>query len=125
MFFGFTIPPNTTGKGLAIEHYPGIVISDKAKIGDFFRVHAGVNIGEHEGLAPTIGSCVYAGPGVKIFGDIKIGDNVAIGANAVVNRNVPSNVSVAGVPAKVISDKGSINREKPMIKYDASMIDTK
>ena len=44
---------------------------------------------------------------IKIFGGITIGDNVTIGANAVVNKDVPSNVTVAGIPAKIISEKDS------------------
>ena len=44
-----------------------------------------------------------------MFGKIKRGDNVVIDANVVVNKDVPSGVTVAGVPAKVISEKGSIN----------------
>ena len=46
-----------------------------------------------------------------------IGDNVIIGANAVVNKNVPNNVIVAGVPAKIIK-KIEINP----ICYDDSII---
>ena len=123
MFFGFTIAPNTIGKGLAIEHYPGIILSHDAKYGDFFRVHAGVTVGNYRGKqAPIIGNCVYVGPGAKIFGGITIGDNVAIGANAVVNKDVPPNVSVAGVPAKIISNKGSTDPENPLIRYDASLL---
>jgi len=64
-----------------------------------------VNIGVFNGKCPTIGNNVYIGPGVKIFGGIAIGDNVTIGANAVVNKDIPSNVTVAGVPAKIISEK--------------------
>lgn len=45
--------------------------------------------------------------GAKIFGKIKIGDNVAIGANAVVNKDFPDGVTIAGVPAKVVSNKGT------------------
>lgn len=41
------------------------------------------------------------------MGGVRIADNVAIGANAVVNKDVLENdVTVAGVPAKKISDKG-------------------
>ena len=36
------------------------------------------------------------------IGRIHVGNNVIIGANAVVNKDVPDNVIVAGVPAKVI-----------------------
>jgi len=50
---------------------------------------------------------VYIGPGAKIFGAITIGDGAAIGANAVVHRDVSPGVTVGGVPARVISDKGS------------------
>lgn len=63
-----------------------------------------VNIGLKNGKAPTIGNNVYIGPGAKLFGGIRIGDNVVIGANAVVNCDFPSNVSVAGVPARIIGE---------------------
>lgn len=43
----------------------------------------------------------------KIFRKINIGDNVAIAANAVVNKNFDSNVTLGGIPAKAISNKGS------------------
>jgi len=33
---------------------------------------------------------------------ITVGNNVVIGAGSVVNRNIPDNVVIAGVPAKVI-----------------------
>ena len=59
------------------------------------------------GKAPTIGDNCFIGPGAKLFGDIKIGDNVAIGANAVVNKDFGDNVTIAGVPAKVVSKKGT------------------
>jgi serine O-acetyltransferase len=53
------------------------------------------------------GDNVYIGPGAKIFGPIVIGNNVAIGANAVVNKSFQHNCTIAGVPAKVISQKTS------------------
>lgn len=37
--------------------------------------------------------------------DIKIGNNVTIGAGAVVTKNIPDNVVVVGVPAKIIKIK--------------------
>ena len=43
-----------------------------------------------------------------MFGNIKIGNNVAIGANAVVNKSFEENgITIAGVPAKKVSDKGN------------------
>jgi len=45
--------------------------------------------------------------GAKLIGNINVGDRSVIGANAVVCKDVPSDVTVGGVPAKVISDKNS------------------
>lgn len=104
---GFSIPKNIFGAGLCIVHYGTIVVSPKAKIGKNCRIHPSTSIGEYNG-APTIGNNVYIGPGAKIFGNITIGNNVAIGANSVVNSNIPDNVTVGGIPAKIISEKSSI-----------------
>lgn len=104
---GLSIPKNVFGAGLCIVHYGTIVVSPKAKIGENCRMHPSTSIGEYNG-APTLGNNVYIGPGAKIFGDIKVGNNVAIGANAVVNKNIPDNVTVGGIPAKIISEKSSV-----------------
>ena len=104
---GFTIPKNVFSAGLCIVHHGTIVVSPKAKIGENCRIHPSTSIGDYNG-APTIGDNVYIGPGVKIYGDITIGNNVAIGANAVVNKDIPDNVTVAGVPASIISNKSSV-----------------
>lgn len=112
---GFTVEPNVFGPGLCLCHNGTIVINGNCKIGVNARIHAGVNIGNYSRFdenwvpdnAPSIGDNVYIGPGAKLFGKIKIGDNVAIGANAVVNKDVPDNVTVGGVPAKIINRRGS------------------
>jgi len=111
---GLTIPPNVFGPGLCIGHYGLLVVHGSAQIGSNCRIQAGANIGNYSkspeettGNAPIIGDNVYIGPGAKLFGRIIIGDNVRIGANAVVNRDVSSNVTVGGIPAKVISDTPS------------------
>lgn len=107
----FSIPINVCEKGLSIAHVGPIVINDTVRIGRNCRIHVGVNIGTAAGKSdatPKIGNNVYIGPGAKLFGDITIADNVAIGANAVVNKDIlEEHVTVAGVPAKKISDKGS------------------
>ncbi len=108
---GILIPLNVFGKGLSIAHAGPIIVNSDVHVGDYCRIHVGVNIGTAAGkeiLCPEIGDCVYIGPGAKIFGKIKIANYVAIGANAVVNKDIltPS-VSVGGIPAKIINEKGS------------------
>lgn len=108
--YGFSIPINTFGPGLNIMHRGTIVVNGNARIGENCKINADVNIGtqmETRTETPTIGNNCYIGPGAKIFGKIKIGDNVAIGANAVVNKDFPDGVTIAGVPAKIVSNKGT------------------
>lgn len=50
----------------------------------------------------TIGDNVWIGGQSTICPGVTIGDNVVIGAGSVVTRDVPSNVVVAGNPAKII-----------------------
>jgi len=108
---GFTIPINVFGSGLSIAHYGTIVVNGNSKIGKNCRIHVCVNIGSLAGEAyasPKIGDNCYIGPGAKLFGDIYIGDNTAIGANAVVNKSFPDgNVTIGGIPAKIISTKNT------------------
>ena len=49
-----------------------------------------------------LGDNVSLGAGTKVIGLIKIGNNVITGANSVIVADIPDNVIVAGVPAKVI-----------------------
>lgn len=55
---------------------------------------------------PTIGDNVFIGTNSCILGNVKVGNNVVIAAGAVVVHDVPDNVTVAGVPAKIIKEKG-------------------
>ena len=50
----------------------------------------------------TIGNNVFIGYGSIILPGVTIGDNVIIGAHSVVSKDVPSDVVVAGVPARMI-----------------------
>lgn len=94
------------GGGVRINHIGTIVVNPKARIGEWCDIHIGVNIGQDVyGNVPIIGNDVYIGPGAKIFGNIEIGNNTMIGANAVVNKSFSDNVVLAGVPAKVMSEK--------------------
>ena len=99
------------GKGLRLPHGGnGIILHSFCKIGDnvilFHQVTLGVdptNMGKTNHGSPTVGNNVLIGAGAKLIGKIKVGDNVKIGANAVVIKNVPSNSTAVGVPARIIN----------------------
>lgn len=99
------------GKGFHIAHISGVVVHNEAVIGKNVSISHCVTIGQTkrngEVLTPVIGDNVYIAPGAKVIGGISIGNNSVIGANAVVTKDVPENAVVAGVPAKVLSYKGS------------------
>lgn len=105
---GFCISANCFGPGLSIAHSGTIVVNSKVRVGKNCRIHTCVNIGTAKGSTdkvPILGDNCYIGPGVKIFGEIKIADHVTIGANAVVNQSVEENhVVIAGIPAKIIAE---------------------
>lgn len=89
--------------GLVIMHPVGIVINSKVTGGSKIVLESGVVIGDEKGKAPVLGDNIFIGAGAKIVGGITIGSNVKIGANAVVVKDVPDNVTVVGIPAKVVS----------------------
>ncbi|MBN1186772.1 MAG: serine acetyltransferase [Bacteroidales bacterium] len=107
LLLNFSIPPNVFGPGLSIAHYGTIVINPNTRIGKNCRIHVCVNIGASGGntKAPMMGDNVYIAPGVKIFGDIKIGNNIAVSANSTVNKSfTESNILLAGSPAKKVKE---------------------
>src|SRR5665647_936598 len=108
---GYEIPINVFGPGLSIAHQGSIIVNRYAKIGENCRINNGVTIGTQAGYSdrcPTIGKNAFIGAGAQIFGSITIADNVAIGANSVVIKSfTEEGISIAGVPAKKISEKGS------------------
>ena len=53
-------------------------------------------------LPVTIGDDVWIGANALVLPGVTVGSRVVIAAGAVVNKNVPSDVVVAGVPAKVV-----------------------
>lgn len=90
------------------------------QIGNNVSVNAGVQFITHDGGAWVlrnlkeeykdidiikkikIGNNVHIGTNAFIMPGVTIGNNVIVGLNAVVTKNVPDNVIVAGIPAKVI-----------------------
>lgn len=118
---GIYIPDRTkVGMGFYIGHFGGIIINPDCIIGNNCNISHGVTLGStsrgSKKGSPVVGDNVYIGPGAKIIGSVHIGNNVAIGANSVVTKDIPDNSVAVGIPAAVISNKGSegyINNIRP------------
>ena len=84
----------------------GIVVNARSKIGGETCVQHCVTIGDihTDGPVPKIGRGCFIGARAIILGDVNIGDNAKVGAGAVVLKNVPSNCTVVGIPARIIKE---------------------
>ncbi len=111
---GITIRPQAElGPGLYIGHAGGIHIGRNAVLGANCNVSQEVTIGvagrgDQRGT-PRIGDRCYIGAGAKLFGKITVGNDVAVGANAVVTKSVPDRAVVGGIPAQLLSQRGSFD----------------
>ncbi|RDU24416.1 serine O-acetyltransferase [Anaerosacchariphilus polymeriproducens] len=105
-FTGIEIHPGATiGKGLFIDHGMGVVIGETAIIGDNVTIYHGVTLGgtgkdKGKKRHPTVGNNVVIGAGAKVLGSIYVGDGAKIGANSVVLKDVVSQSTAVGAPAK-------------------------
>lgn len=91
------------GPGLVI-HNSNCIFILATKIGHSCTVNQGVSVASVRGTGwPTLGNNVYLGAGCKVMGGITVGDNVVVSANSLVIADVPSDCTVLGVPARIIS----------------------
>lgn len=96
------------GKCARIVHSQSTFLNAKS-IGDYFVCYHNVTIGTaslYRNNKPEIGNNVTIYTGAVVVGEITIGDNVNIGANSVIVKNVPSDCTVIGSPARIIKLKG-------------------
>jgi len=105
--FGVDIHPAATIKGgVMIDHATGVVIGETSTIDENVSIFQGVTLGgkgtETGDRHPKIKSGVSIYASSTILGNITIGKNSKVAAGSLVLKNVPSNVTVAGIPAKEI-----------------------
>ena len=103
-------PAAKIGRGIFLDHATGLVVGETAEIGDDVSMLHDVTLGgtgkEWEDRHPKIRYGVMIGAGAKILGNIEVGHCARIAAGSVVIKPVPNNVTVAGVPAKVVGQAG-------------------
>src|SRR5690348_9440149 len=103
-------PAARIGRGIFLDHATSLVVGETAVIEDDVSLLHGVTLGgtgkEAGDRHPKIRYGVMIGAGAKILGNIEVGHCARIAAGSVVIKPVPNNVTVAGVPAKVIGVAG-------------------
>jgi serine O-acetyltransferase len=115
-------PGARIGHRFFIDHGACVVIGETAEVGDDVTLYHGVTLG---GVSwspgkrhPTLEDGVVVGAGAKILGPITVGSGSRIGANSVVIENVPPDVTVVGIPARVVRPQLSHRRVVGHIDLD-------
>lgn len=113
---GIEIHPGAKiGEGILICHGLGVVIGETAIVGDGTVIYQDVTLGgtgkEMGKRHPTLGKNVVVEPGVKILGNITIGDNVRICAGSVVLQDIPDNSIVSGIPGRVVYSRFNVESQ--------------
>ena len=102
------------GRGVVI--CPGAILTVDIEIGDFAMVTLNCTIGHDVTIGPwttlssqcditgnvRVADRVFMGSRVSVIPEKSIGSRAIVGAGAVVMRDVPSDVTVAGNPARII-----------------------
>jgi len=114
----YVSPTAKLGEGTVVM--AGAVVSAHVTMGELGIINTRASV-DHDCL---LGDCVHIAPGVALAGGVTvgngaligvgaavipglcIGDDSVVGAGAVVIRDVPSNTTVVGNPARVIPHKG-------------------
>lgn len=110
--FGTDIHPAAQiGRGIMIDHATSVVVGETAVIEDDVSMLHEVTLGgtgkETGDRHPKVRRGALIGAGAKILGNIEVGAHSRVGAGSVVLEDVPSECTVAGIPAKVVGCAGS------------------
>ena len=107
-------PGARLGKGIMMDHANGIVIGETTVVEDDVSFLHSVTLGgtgkETGDRHPKIRSGVLIGAGAKVLGNIEVGMCARVAAGSLVLEDVPPNVTVAGVPARIV---GMADGDKP------------
>jgi serine O-acetyltransferase len=111
-------PAARLGAGVLFDHATGIVIGETTVIEDNVSILQNVTLGgtgkEQGERHPKIRHGVLIGAGATVLGNIEIGANARIGAGSVVLKPVAPGTTVAGVPARVLRQHGSVEPSRTM-----------
>ena len=104
------LPSSKIGQRLRLFHGYALVIHPSTVIGDDVTLRHSTTLGNKNsgGLGPQIGDRVNIGCNSVIIGNICIGNDVTIGASSVVIKDIPSGVSVAGNPVRILHTNKNI-----------------
>ncbi len=119
-------PAAKIGRGLFMDHATGVVVGATAVIGNDVSILHGVTLGgtgkEGADRHPKIGNGVLIGAGATVLGNIQIGHCTRIAAGSMVIKPVGHNVTVAGVPARVVGVAGCSDPSRTMDQILAEQI---
>jgi serine O-acetyltransferase len=111
-------PAARLGKGILIDHGTGVVIGETAVVDDNVSMLHGVTLGgtgkESGDRHPKVRSGVLLSVGVKLIGNIEIGEGAKVGAGSVVLEDVPPHTTAVGVPARVVGRPASDQPSREM-----------
>jgi serine O-acetyltransferase len=111
-------PAVKMGQGIFFDHATGIVVGMTALIEDDVSILQGVTLGgtgkDRGDRHPKIRRGVLIGAGAEVLGNIEVGCCSKVAAGSVVLKDVPSGVTVAGVPARVVGEAGCAEPSRAM-----------
>jgi len=87
----------------------GVEIQENVQVGSHCSIYSHSTIDDKKGRI-TIEKNAKIGSHSVIMPGVTIGENSVVGAFSFVNKDVPSNVVVAGIPAKIIKKITQKNR---------------
>lgn len=96
--------------GVFIDHGAGLVIGETAVVEEGVMLYHGVTLGgtgkDIGKRHPTVRKGALVSAHAQVIGPIEIGENAKVGAAAVVLADVPADVTVVGMPAKIVRVHG-------------------